>query len=243
MTRTLLLVIATCTFAGCECSGRSNMDPFVGRTTVPPPPTGITAPQPANPYYQGPPPGPPGTLQPIPQAGSPQTSTPQLMPQTSPGPTPIPAYPNNATPSYPVGPAGPSPAGSGGTSPIPAAAPRRRRAVTTRIAARRTPRRHAAMRPIRPSSRRMPGRASPARRRATWSAFRFLPVAVSPTARRPGPPTSRRPRWPTAARCFARCCRPREASRPAMTGSPMPAGLPAARRRDIMDLPPSAGSR
>lgn len=70
MKRTLLLIVAAMVCGGCHNQGQSNVDPFFGRTTVPPPATGSVGAKPGTPSYQQPqlpqlPAG--GTLQPIPQ--------------------------------------------------------------------------------------------------------------------------------------------------------------------------------
>jgi len=72
MTLGFLLVVA-----GCRQSGPV-VNPFMGSTTVPPPPTGQAVPAQSAPYYQGAPggSGQPGTMQPIPGGRVPPASIP-----------------------------------------------------------------------------------------------------------------------------------------------------------------------
>ena len=62
MKRAFLIILLAVGLAGCQ-SQTPTVDPFFGRTTVPPPPTGSIAGRPADPYYQSAPGMQPGALQ------------------------------------------------------------------------------------------------------------------------------------------------------------------------------------
>ncbi len=62
MKRAILIILIALGLAGCK-SQTPTVDPFFGRTTVPPPPTGSIAGRAADPYYQAAPPVQPGSLQ------------------------------------------------------------------------------------------------------------------------------------------------------------------------------------
>ena len=62
MKRAFLIILIALGLAGCK-SQSPTVDPFFGRTTVPPPPTGSIAGRAADPYYQAAPPVQPGPLQ------------------------------------------------------------------------------------------------------------------------------------------------------------------------------------
>ena len=109
--------------AGCQCQPPT-CDPFFGRTTIPPPPTGAVTGRPADPCYQPPPLAPPTVSTP----SSPCNCAPQVQMATPPcsscaggasAPAPQPAYPSGLTPSY----AAPRPTSTGGCNNCPGAAP------------------------------------------------------------------------------------------------------------------------
>ncbi len=94
MPRGLSLIMAIMAAAGCVCQAQPGVDPFMGRVTVAPPPTGSIPPRPCDPYYQPQPLQPqplqPQPLQPQPFQTQPFQSQP-VQPQTGPpaGATPL----------------------------------------------------------------------------------------------------------------------------------------------------------
>jgi hypothetical protein len=55
MTRPVILILIALLMAGCKNQQSPTADPFFGRTTVPPPPTGSSTGHPVDPSYQAPP--------------------------------------------------------------------------------------------------------------------------------------------------------------------------------------------
>ncbi|HEY4761507.1 MAG TPA: hypothetical protein VIH42_13075 [Thermoguttaceae bacterium] len=106
MNRFFIIFIIACSLAGCK-SQTPVVDPFFGRTTIPPPPTGSIPGQPVDPYYKSPAP-----LQPTPSY-SPGITPPnqlQSVPQNNPGfysppaniSVPTPTSPPSSMPSSPA---------------------------------------------------------------------------------------------------------------------------------------------
>jgi hypothetical protein len=82
MNRAILILFIALVLAGCK-SQTPSVDPFFGRTTVPPPPTGSVSGQAADPYYQ--------SAQPV-QPGSLQANAPYNQGRISTSPTNAPLY-------------------------------------------------------------------------------------------------------------------------------------------------------
>jgi hypothetical protein len=80
MKRAIFTIFIACVLAGCK-SSTPTVDPFFGRTTIPPPPTGAVSGQPANPYYQAQPALQPSPAQP-PGLQAPAYQPPAYSPQT-----------------------------------------------------------------------------------------------------------------------------------------------------------------
>lgn len=107
MKRAIAMLFLACWLAGCK-SQTPTVDPFFGRTTVPPPPTGSIPGQSADPYYRSA----PGLQPPSLQASAPYGTVPSNLGRTTTNPTSPPSYSglNWTNPSN-------TPAGSNSTNP------------------------------------------------------------------------------------------------------------------------------
>lgn len=130
MTRPLILILAGLSVMGCK-SQSPTADPFFGRTTIPPPPTGAATGQPCNPYQtpqvvQAPtqPPGvvcPPSVQMPSQPPAVSSTTLPSAQPQlpgfqpSPPAATAQPVMPPGLGPSY----SAPRPTSTGSSAPPP----------------------------------------------------------------------------------------------------------------------------
>ena len=130
MRRTLFLIGALLAFGGCHTQGQSASDPFFGRQTVPPPPTGSVGARPGDPYYsqqQLPGQTPQGGMQRSIVQSPPGGQAPPATPGAVAGPAPTggagwgltPITPNtmSAPPQSPIGAAASSPPPSGLAAP------------------------------------------------------------------------------------------------------------------------------